>query len=95
MPIRFHIDTAGRRVHAVGEDPVTDEDLLDYQLALADHEDHGAGFDQLVDLRASAGLTVTATGIQSAGLLTNDYDDHVRGTKCAIVVGGTWSLYAN
>ena len=85
MPIHFTIDTSAKCVYATGTEPLTDGDLLKYQVALSEHPDHAAGFDQLLDMRAVSGVQVTAFGVREAGTLSRHFTDYVRGTKCAVV----------
>lgn len=85
MPIHFTIDTTIRCVYAVGTEPLTDADLLKYQVELSDHPDHGAGFDQLLDMTSISGVQVTAFGVREAGKLSREFSDYLRGTKCAVV----------
>lgn len=89
MPIDFQVDVARRRVVATGAPPISDRDLTRYELDLAAHPDHGAGFDQLLDMREIASATqVTSAGIQLASHVAGEYADHVGGTKMAVVVAG-------
>jgi len=85
MPIHFTIDKSAKRVYATGSEPLTDSDLLKYQVALSEHPDHGAGFDQLLDMRSISGVHVTAFGVREAGTLSRQFADYLRGTKCAVV----------
>lgn len=85
MPIRFRVDPELRCVFLTGVPPITDDDLTQYQRDLAAHPDHGAGFDQLADMRGVAGLGLTANGVRAAGLLTRYWAEHITGTKVAII----------
>lgn len=85
VPIHFRVDTGDRCVHVTGSDPLTDEDVTQYQHHLAAHPDHGAGFDQLVDLTGVDGLVVTVEGVKLAARLTDTWADHIGGCKLAIV----------
>ena len=87
MPFRFVVHKDRSRVHATAEEPLTDADLRSYQTALAADPDHGAGFDQLIDLRGIGGLAVTTLGVQQAGVLTGTFEQHLGGTRCAAIVG--------
>ena len=86
MPIHFRVHKDELCVHATGEDPLTDADLRQYQMQLAAHPEHGAGFHQLVDLREVSGLAVTSSGVREAGHLSDHFAEQVRGTRCAVVV---------
>ena len=85
MPIRYQLDPVSKCVFATGEEPVTDSDLLKYQVDLSEDPLHGAGFDQLLDMRQVSGLHATAFGIREAGRLSHHFDEHLRGTRCAVV----------
>lgn len=84
---QFSSDLRNRCVWATGVPPVTDGDLARYQMALEAHPNHGASFDQLVDLRAwRSGVDVTDEGVKLAGRLTKVDEEHLTGTKLVIVV---------
>jgi hypothetical protein len=89
LPLEFRLDPEQRLVRASGIPPLRDEDLTAYQLGLARHPVHGAGFDQIVDLRPiGEALHVTAEGVRASTRIARDYHDFLEGTKLAIVVGG-------
>ena len=89
MPLEFRLDPERRLVRASGIPPLRDEDLTAYQLGLARHPVHGAGFDQIVDLRPiGEALHVTAEGVRASTRIARDYHDFLDGTKLAIVVDG-------
>lgn len=86
MPLEYRIDLSSRCVRATASEPFTDEDLTSYQIMLSVDPSHGDGFDQIIDARGVTALALTGTGLRTAGRLSHEYAEHLRGTRLAIVV---------
>jgi hypothetical protein len=88
MPIVYEIHDKGRFIYAKAFGTVTDQDLLEYEMAHASDERIKGPADEVLDITADAKVLLTREGIQEALRIAGQMGDRWPCRRCAIVVRG-------